>query len=87
MKNDNVRIFIDEKYSKPPKNCYDNNKIVNSHIDELWSNDLMDMSDYKVSNNKRFRYIFVISDNFSIYTWCIPLKNRKYSSNNRRIFK
>ena len=32
------------------------------------------MVDYNVSNNKRFRYIFVIFNKFSKYTWCIPLK-------------
>ena len=34
------------------------------------------MIDYKISNEKRFRYIFVIIDNFSKYTWCIPLKSK-----------
>ena len=36
------------------------------------------MIDCKTSNNKGFRYIFVIVDNFSKYLWAIPLKN-KYS--------
>ena len=36
------------------------------------------MIDYKNSNNKEFRYIFVILDNFSKYLWAIPFKN-KYS--------
>ena len=34
------------------------------------------MVDYKTSNNKGFRYIFVIIDNFSKYLWAIPLKNK-----------
>ena len=34
--------------------------------------------DYKTSNNKGFRYVFIIIDNFSKYLWAIPLKN-KYS--------
>ena len=34
------------------------------------------MIDYKTSNNKGFRYIFVIIDNFSKYSWAIPLKNK-----------
>ena len=57
---------------------YPTNKIVFNHIDEIWSIDLADMIDYIVSNNKRFRYIFVIIDNYSKYLWGIPLKN-KYS--------
>ena len=33
-------------------------------------------ADHKVSNNKTFRYIVVVIDNFSKHTWCIPLKNK-----------
>ena len=36
------------------------------------------MIDYKISNNKGYRYIFIIIDNFSKYLFAIPLKN-KYS--------
>ena len=36
------------------------------------------MIDYKISNNKGFRYMFVIIDKFSKYLWAIPLKG-KYS--------
>ena len=36
------------------------------------------MIDYKISNNKGYRYIFVIIDNYSKYWWAIPLTN-KYS--------
>ena len=38
----------------------------------------MDMAEYKNSNNKKFNDMFVIIDNFSQYTWCVPLKS-KYS--------
>ena len=75
---DKIKIFIDEIYSKPPMRNYPTNKIVYNHIDEIWSMDLADMIDYKISNNKGFRYIFIIVDNFSKYLWAIPLKN-KYS--------
>ena len=51
-------------------------KIVYNHIDEIWSIDLPDMIDHKISNNKGFRYIFIIIDNFSKYLWCILLKNK-----------
>ena len=78
MKKDLTKIFIDEIYSTPPKKNYPTNKIVYNHIDETWSIDLADMIDYKISNNKGFRYIFIIIDNFSKYLWAIPLKN-KYS--------
>ena len=75
---DLIKIFVDEIYSKPPRKNYPTNKIVYNSVDEIWSIDLADFSDYKTSNNKGFRYIFVIIDNYSKYLWAIPLKN-KYS--------
>ena len=76
MKRDLIKIFIDEIYSTPPRNNYETNKIKYNHIDEIWSIDLADMIDYKISNNKGFRYIFVVIDNFSKYLWAIPPKNK-----------
>ena len=78
MKKDLTKIFIDETYSKAPERNYPTNKIVYNHIEEMWSIDLAYFSDYKTSNNKGFRYIFIVIDNFSNYLWAIPLKN-KYS--------
>ena len=75
---DSTKIFIDDIYSKPPKKNYPTNKITYNHIHEIWSIDLADMIDYKISNNEGYRYIFIIIDNYSKYLWAIPLKN-KYS--------
>ena len=63
-------------YSSPQKRNYSTYKIVYNYIDEIWSIDLADMIDYKISNIKGYQCIFVIFDNFSKYTWCIPLKNK-----------
>ena len=65
VKKDEIKVFIDEIYSKPPKKIHPTNKILYNHIDETWSFDLADMIDYRTSNNKGFRCIFVIADNFS----------------------
>ena len=78
MKKDLTKTFINEIHCKHPIKNYPTNKIVYNHIDEIWSIHLADFSDYKISNNKGFRYIFIIFDNFSKYLWAIPLKN-KYS--------
>ena len=78
MKKDLTKIFIDEIYCTPARKNFPTNKIVYNHTDEIWSIDLADMIDYKISNNKKYRYIFIIIDNFSKYLWAIPLKN-KYS--------
>ena len=55
MKRDITKIFIDEIYSSPPKKNYPTNKIVYNHIDEIWSIDLADMIDDKITNNKGYR--------------------------------
>ena len=78
MKKDLIKIFIDEIYSKAPMINFPTNKIIYKHIDEIWSIDLADMIDYKISNNKGFRYIFVIIDKYSKDLRAISLKN-KYS--------
>ena len=73
-KKKNIEIFIDEIYSKPTKKNYPTNTIVDNNPDEIWSTGLADSSDYKTSNNKGFRCIFVIIDNFSNFLWAIPPK-------------
>ena len=75
-----MEIFIDATYSKPPMRSYPTNKITYNHIDEIWSIDLADVIDFKLSNNKGFRYVFVVFDNFSKYTWCIPIKNQNINT-------
>ena len=54
-----IKMFSNGKQTAPLKTKYETNRILNNHIDEICSVDLMDMSDYKVSNKK-------ISDTFSI---------------------
>ena len=76
LRKDLTKIFIDEIYSKPPRKMYPTNKIIYSHIDEIRSIDLAAMIDSKNSNSKRFRYIFIIIDNYSKFLWAIPLTNR-----------
>ena len=78
IKKDLIKFFVDEIYSKLPIKNYPTNKIIYNHIDEIWSVDLANMMHYKISNNKGFRYIFIVIDNSSKYLWAIPLKN-KYS--------
>ena len=65
MKRDLTKNFIEEIYSSPPRKNYPTNKIVYNHIDEIWSIDLADMIDYKISNNRGYRCIFIVIDNFS----------------------
>ena len=57
------------------KKIFETNRKIYNRIDEIWSYDLADFSDYKTSNNKGYRFIFVIIDKFSKYLRAIPLKN------------
>ena len=76
MKKDLTKIFIDEVYSKPPMRNYQTNKARIKSIDDTWSSDLLDVNDYGIKNNKGYRYILVVIDNFSKFGWTIPLKNK-----------
>ena len=78
MKKNLTEKFTDEIISKAPGKNYETNKILYNQFNDIWSIDLADMIDYKISNNRGFRYIFVIIDNFSKYLWAISLEN-KYS--------
>ena len=76
MTQKNIKIFINEIYSKPPKKNYITNKTDVYYIDDIWSLDILDLKDYGPENNRGYRYILVIIDNFSKYGWTIPLKNK-----------
>ena len=60
VKKDKIKIFIDEIYTKAPKKNYETNRVMYNHIDEIWSIDLADFSDYKISNNKRLICIYLL---------------------------
>ena len=76
MTQKNIKIFINEIYSKPPKKNYITNKTDVYYIDDIWSLDILDLKDYGSGNNKGYRYVLVTIDNFSKFGWTIPLKNK-----------
>ena len=76
MSQKNIKIFIDEIYSKGPKRNYAANKTDVYHIDDIWSLDILDLKDYGPENNKGYRYVLVTIDNFSKYGWTMPLKDK-----------
>ena len=81
----NIKIFKNEIYSKPPRKNYATNKTDVYFIDDIWSLDILDLKDYGPKNNRGYRYVLVIIDNFSKYGWIVPLK--KKCSNNKRLFR
>ena len=76
MTQKNIKIFINEIYSEPPKKNYITNKTDVYHIDDIWSLDILDFKDYGPENNRGYRYVLVTIDNFSKYGWTVPLKNK-----------
>ena len=76
MSQKNIKIFINEIYSKPPKKNYITNKTDVFYIDDTWSLDILDLKDYGPENNRGYRYVLVTIDNFSKFGWTIPLKNK-----------
>ena len=77
MTQKNIKKFINEIYSKGPRKSYPTNKTDVHHIDHIWSLDILDLKDYGPENNRGYRYVLVIIDNFSKFGWTIPLKNKK----------
>ena len=76
MTQKDFKIFINQIYLKPFKKNYATNKTDVYHIDDIWSLDNLDLKDYGPENNKNYRYVLVIIDNFSKFGWTVPLKNK-----------
>ena len=55
---------------------YAPNKTDVYHFDDIWSSDILDLKAYGPENNRSYRYVLVIIDNFSKFSWTVPLKNK-----------
>ena len=73
-------IKINEVFSPSPKNNYETNKTTIKSIDDTSSSDLLDMNDYGPKNNRGYKYILVVIDNFNRFGWTIHLKNKYVQS-------
>ena len=71
MTQKNIKIFINEIYSKPPKRNYHTNTTDVYHIDYGWSLDILDLKDYGPENNRGHRYVLVMIDIFSKFGWTL----------------
>ena len=76
MTQKNIKIFINEIYSKAPKKNYITNKTNVYYIDDIWSLDILDLKDYGPENNRGYRYVLLVIDNISKFGWTSPLKNK-----------
>ena len=80
MSQKNIKIFINEIYSKPPRKNYATNKTDVYHIDDICTLEILDLKDYGPENNKIYRYVLVIIDNCSKFGWTVPPKNKNAST-------
>ena len=76
MTQKNIKIFISAIYSKGPKKNYNTNKKDVYYIDDICSLDILDLKDYGPENNRGYRYVLLIIDNFSNFGWTTPPKNK-----------
>ena len=76
MTQKNIKIFINEICSKPPKKYYPTNKTDVYHIDNTWFLVILDLKEYGPKNNRGYRYVLVVIDNFCKFGWTVPLKNK-----------
>ena len=66
---------MNEIYSKPPKKNFATNKTDVFFVDKIWSFDILNLKDYGPENNREYRHVLVLIDNFPKYGWTVPLKN------------
>ena len=60
---------------KPKRNVFPRRHVYSPNVDDTWTADLAVMQKY-ASTNKGYRYILVVLDVFSRYSWARPLKNK-----------
>ena len=71
-----ISVFVDEIYSKAPKQIYITNETDKYYFDDIWSSGIRDIKDYGPENNRGYRYVSVVINNFNEYGWTIPLTNK-----------
>ena len=71
-----TKMFINENYSKGAKKNYSTNKTDVYHNDDKWSLDILGLKDYGPESNRGYRYVLVITDNFSKFGCTKLLKNK-----------
>ena len=71
-----IKVIVNELFSKPVKKHYATNETDVSHTDDIWSLDNLELKDYGPENNRGYRFVLVIIDNFSEFGCTSPLKNK-----------
>ncbi len=69
------RRTVVEELHKPARRNYPRRKYDIRDIDETWQADLVEMQPYS-KENKGYRYLLTVIDNFSKYAWAVPVKQK-----------
>lgn len=72
-----IEKYTDEIY-KQPNSKFRRRRVIAGKINDIWSCDIMDMSDV-AEQNDGYKYSLNIVDVFSKYAWVIPLKTKSAS--------
>ena len=78
-----IKIFTNELYSTGPKQNYIINKTDLYRYDDFWSLDILDLKEYGLEYIADYGYVLVVIDNFSIFGWVLPVKNKNCLNNNK----
>ena len=74
----NPNEILSQELHKQKRINFKRRRVISNHIDHIWGIDLITMIKYSKQNNN-YKYILTVIDFFSKYSWCYPLKNKKYN--------
>ena len=77
-----IKTFINEIFSKSPKQNYPTNKTDVYQIVDIWSFDRLDLKDYGPENKRGCRYILKVIDYFSKLGWTHRLTTKNSQTTN-----
>ena len=71
-----ISVVIRETYGKPPTKNYIINEANIYHFDETWNIDIISLGGCGLKNNRGYKYISVVIDNFSKLGSLIRMENK-----------
>ena len=71
-----IKIFIDKVNSETLERNYPTNKTNVYYVDDFWRLDMLDLKNHGPENNRKYRYVLVVIDNFSKFGWTARSKNK-----------
>ena len=77
-------IWAKGELHKSIKRNFTRRRVIVNGIDKIWCSDLVEMQQFS-KWNKGYRYLLMVLDLFSKYSWIIPLKDKKRRNCRRSI--